>query len=86
MYQSKLNIFIQQGYPIIYMDETGFKSENIRPYGYAPIDKPCLDRYNWQAKKCTNIIGALYEKMMFALDYFEQNINSNIFYHWANTR
>ena len=72
-----------QGYPIVYMDESGFEAETIRPYGYAPIGKPCIDRYNWQAKKRTNVIGALYEKMLFALDYFEQNINGNIFYDWC---
>ena len=65
------------------MDESGFEAETIRPYGYAPIGKPCTDRYNWQAKKRTNVIGALYNKMLFALDYFEQNINSNIFYDWC---
>jgi len=65
------------------MDESGFEAESIRPYGYAPIGKPCIDSYNWQAKKRTNVIGALYEKMLFALDYFEQNINSTIFYHWC---
>ncbi|WP_413521021.1 hypothetical protein [Psychrobacter glacincola] len=26
-----------QGYPIVYMDESGFEHETIRPYGYAPI-------------------------------------------------
>ncbi|WP_413520837.1 transposase [Psychrobacter glacincola] len=70
-YHSRLDSLKQQGYPIIYMDESGFEAETIRPYGYAPIGKPCIDRYNWQAKKRTNIIGALYEKMLFALDYFE---------------
>ena len=39
-----------QGYPIVYMDESGFEHETIRPYGYAPIGKPCIDRYNWQGK------------------------------------
>lgn len=34
-------------------------------------------------QKHTNVIGALYEKMLFALDYFEQSINSTIFYHWC---
>ena len=58
------------------MDESGFEAETIRPYGYAPIGKPCIDSYNWQGKKRTNVIGALYEKMLFALDYFETNINS----------
>ncbi len=62
------------------MDESGFEAETIRPYGYAPIDKPCIDSYNWQAKKRTNVIGALDGKMLFALCYFEQNINGSIFY------
>ena len=65
------------------MDESGFESQTIRPHGYAPIGKPCIDSYNWQGKKRTNVIGALYEKMLFALDYFEHNINSGIFYDWC---
>ena len=65
------------------MGESGFEVETIRPYSYAPIGKPCVDSYNWQAKKRTNVIGALYEKMLFALDYFEQNINGDIVYHWC---
>ena len=85
-YQSNLNNFTQQGYPIVYMDESGFESETIRPCGYAPIGTPCIDSYNWQAKKRTNVIGALYEKMLFALDYFEQNINGNIFYDWCRCK
>jgi len=74
---------MQQGYLIVYVDESDFVAETIRPYGYAPIVKPCIDSYNWQAKKRTNVIGALYEKMLFALNYFEQKINSNIFYDWC---
>ena len=65
------------------MDESGFEHETIRSHGYAPIGKPCIDSYNWQGKKRTNVIGALYEKMLFALDYFEHNINSSIFYDWC---
>ncbi len=65
------------------MDESGFERETIRSHGYAPIGKPCIDRYNWQASRRTNVIGALYEKMLFALEYVETNINSNIFYDWC---
>ena len=65
------------------MDESGFEHETIRPYGYAPIGKPCIDRYNWQGKKRTNVIGALYERVLFALDYFEKNINGDVFYNWC---
>ena len=65
------------------MDKSDFEAETIRPYGYALIGKPCIDGYNRQAKKRTNVIGALYEKMLFALDYFETNINSSILYYWC---
>ena len=82
-YLSKLNTFIAQGFAIVYMDESGFEAETLRPYGYAPIGKPCLDSYNWQAKKRTNVIGALYEKVLFALDTFKENINGKIFYDWC---
>ncbi|WP_227678504.1 transposase [Psychrobacter vallis] len=82
-YLSKLNEHIAQGFAIVYMDESGFESETLRPFGYAPIGKPCIDSYNWQGKKRTNVIGALYEKMLFALEYFEKNIDGNIFYSWC---
>lgn len=66
------------------MNESGFKAETIRLYGYASIGgKPCLDSYNWQAKKRTNVIGALYEKLLFALDTFKENINGKILYDWC---
>ena len=65
------------------MDESGFESETLRPFSYAPIGKPCIDSYNWQGKKRTNVIGALYEKILFALDHFEKNINGDIFYDWC---
>lgn len=64
------------------MDKSGFECDIIRSYGYASIGEPCLDHYSSQAKKRTNIIGTLYEKMLFGLDYFEQSMNSSIFYHW----
>ena len=62
------------------MDEGGFEAETIRSHGYAPTGTPCIYSNNWQAKKRTNVIGAIYEKMLFALEYVETNINSNIFY------
>ena len=55
----------------------------MRPCGYAPIGSPCIDRYNWQAKDRTNVIGALYGKTLFALDGLKNNINKKVFYHWC---
>ena len=64
IYHSKLDIFKQQGYPVVYMDESGFEYETIRSHGYTLIGTPCIDSYNWQGKKRTNVIGALYEKII----------------------
>jgi len=44
------------------MDESGFEAEIIRPCGYAPTGKPYIDSYNWQGKKLTKVIGALYKR------------------------
>ena len=59
LYQRKLKAFKIEGYPIVYMDESGFEAETIRPYDYAPVGKPCIDRYNWQFKKRTNVLESL---------------------------
>ncbi|WP_201578132.1 hypothetical protein [Psychrobacter immobilis] len=45
VFQSRLDRFTQQGYPIVYMDESGFEAKTIRSHGYAPIGKPCIDSY-----------------------------------------
>ena len=82
-YLAKLNHYIAQGFAIVYMDESGFESETMRPFGYAPIGSPCIDRYNWQAKDRTNDIGALYGKTLFALDGLKNNIKKKVFYHWC---
>ena len=71
---------MQKDQPVVYINESGFKVETIRSYSYAPIGKLCIDSYNWQGKKQTNVIGALYENMLFALEYFEQNIIGHISY------
>jgi len=62
IYYSKLDTFKQQGYPIVYMDESDFEQETIRSRGYVPIGKLCINSYNWQGKKRTNVIAALYKK------------------------
>ena len=82
-YLTKLNDYINKGFAIVYMDESGFESETIRRHGYAPIGSPCIDSYNWQAKDRTNVIGALYGKMLFALDCLKTNVNKEIFYSWC---
>jgi transposase len=81
-YQLQLEHYKRQGYPIIYMDESGFEKEVIRAFGYSPQGLPCIDKYNWQQKRKTNVIGALYQKTLFAIDYFKTNVNWKTVYNW----
>ena len=67
-----------QGYPIAYMGENGFEAEIVRPYGYEPVSKSCTDCYNWQSKECSNVIGALYKKSLFALEYVYKSVNQEV--------
>lgn len=53
---------LSQGFAIVYMDEGGFESEALHPFGYAPIENPFIDHYNWQGRKRTNFIDALYSQ------------------------
>lgn len=62
------------------MDESGFEQEVIRAFGYTPVGKPCIDIYNYQKTKRTNVIGALYRKRLFAVDIFTHNINWQVVY------
>ena len=42
-------------HPIIYLDESGFKSHEHRPQGYSKQGNPCYGTYNWQWLCCTNL-------------------------------
>ena len=52
---------LEKNHPIIYLDESGFKSHDYRPHGYSRKGVPCLGQYNWQLKNQTNAIGAIHK-------------------------
>lgn len=60
-YLAKLTTYQEQGYPIIYMDESGFEACAYRPYGYAPMGQSSILYHNYQNSRLrVNVIGALY--------------------------
>jgi transposase len=69
--------------PIVYLDESGFKAHDHRPYGYAPKGESCVGQYNWQLKNKTNAIGAIYEHQLFAVGLYDRSINSDVFHDWV---
>lgn len=71
-------------HPIVYIDESGFKLHEHRPYGYSIQGTPCLGSYNWQLKNQTNAIGIIHQGQLFAVDLFDCKINSDVFHFWVD--
>ncbi len=80
-----LNAYKASHRPIIYLDESGFKARDYRPYGYAPKGETCVGQYNWQLKNRTNVIGAIYKQQLFAVGLYERSVNGDVFHHWVES-
>ncbi len=46
---------LEKNHPIIYLDESGFKSHDYRPHGYSRKGVPCLGQYNWQGSRLADL-------------------------------
>ncbi len=82
-FRTQLAWFETQERPIIYLDESGFKSHDHRPYGYAQRGHQCFGTYNWQLKNQTNAIGAIHDHQLFAVGLYDSSIDSGIFHSWV---
>lgn len=65
----------QANRPIIYLDESGFKSNEYRSYAYTPKGQKCYDTYNWQLKNLTNAIEAIHNDQLFSVGLYDCSIN-----------
>ena len=54
-----------------------------RTYGYSEIGKRCYGKRDWHARGRQNAIGALLDKVLFTVSLFECNVDSDVFYAWA---
>ena len=77
-----LKEFEQQDRAIIFIDESGFRGEWLRTYGWSIRGQRCHGQYDWHMRNTTNAIGALLNGRLFAIGLFECSINSRIFEAW----
>ena len=69
---------------MVYLDESGFRRDWVRNYGYAIKGKPCVVEHDWHGKNQVNAIGAWHkDKHLFAVGLFEQGINGTVFQTWV---
>ena len=76
------SVYEERLHPFVYIDESGFRKDISRPYGYAPRGQKCVGASGWD-KAQTNVIGALCGTVSFAFTAFDCSIDSDVFHTWA---
>ena len=72
------SVYEERLHPFVYIDESGFRKDFSRPYGYAPRGQKCTGVSGW-GKAQTNVIGALCGTVPFAFTAFDCSIDSDVF-------
>ena len=76
------SVYEERLHPFVYIDESGFRKDISRPYGYAPHGQKYVGVSGW-SKAQTNVIGALCGTVPFAFTAFDYSIDSYVFHTWA---
>ena len=84
VFLEQLHQFETDNRPIVFLDESGFKSHDNRPHGYSNKGQKCFGEYNWQLKNQTNAIGAIYNNQLFAVGLYDCSVNSDVFHSWVS--
>ena len=84
LFLEQLHQFETDNRPIVFLDESGFKSHDNRPHGYSNKGQKCFGEYNWQLKNQTNAIGAIYNNQLFAVGLYDCSVNSDVFHSWVS--
>ena len=74
-------VYEERLHPFVYIDESGFRKDISRPYGYAPQWQNAQG-YSDGARQ-TNVIGALCGTVPFAFTAFDCSMDSDVFHTWA---
>ncbi|WP_342221424.1 IS630 family transposase [Candidatus Fukatsuia endosymbiont of Tuberolachnus salignus] len=82
-FQEKRDGYKEQGKSLGYLDESGFAKDMPRTHGYSPRGQRCSGLQNGQAKRRTNVIGALLGTVLMAIVLFSSPVNSDVFYAWV---
>lgn len=78
-FSERIARYQREAIPIVYLDESGFRSQWLRRYGWSMKGQRCYGEYDWHMNNQTNAIGALCNGKRFAVGLFESSINGDIF-------
>ena len=82
MYRQQLEQIKVAGKSVVYADESGFRDDGYRRYGYAPLGIPVFDLISSQRTRITTLIAARFEDTFTAARLFEGSCKANDFNDW----
>ena len=81
-YREQLAAEEQSGKSLVFIDESGFRSESFRRYGYAPKGEPVFDLISSQRTRTTTLLAARIDDAFTTPTLFEGSCNAERFNNW----
>ena len=81
-FQEKVEGYTQEGFALVYIDESGFCEAMPRTHSYSHKGTRAYGSYDWNNRKRTNVIGALCDHKLITVGLTQSNINADIVYAW----
>ena len=81
-YRQQLEQIKAAGKSVVYADESGFRDDGYRRYGYAPVGIPVFDLISSQRTRTTTLIAARFEDTFTAARLFEGSCKAADFNDW----
>jgi transposase len=82
MYDEQITSCKDLGYPIVYIDESGFIKDALRTHGYQAKGSRCQGVHDWQGKTVVQAIGALLEGSLLTVCLIAGMVNGAVFKAW----
>ncbi|PJI28506.1 hypothetical protein CU478_14055 [Acinetobacter pseudolwoffii] len=73
---------LEPAIPLIYIDESGFQSDDTRSHSYSYIGTRAEGTFNSQVKNSYNAVGALIKNKLLTVSLFKCSITTEIFEGW----
>jgi len=82
MYDEQITSCKELGYPIVYIDESGFIKDALRTHGYQAKGSRCQGVHDWRGKTVVQAIGALLEGSLLTVCLIAGMVNGAVFKAW----
>ena len=82
MFKTRIAKYKEEGYHIVYIDESGFAYDMARTYGYSTVGDPCYATQNSNVRARTNVISGLSGDSLIGCGIVNANVDTDVFNTW----